>query len=428
MFGTDNEKSFEVTGYMLKSYLVLQRGVLEEVVFPIEGRLTLGRSPINLVHLTDQSVSRRHAVIYELGGENVIEDLGSHNGTYLNGERVQKAVLRNGDVIKLGNVTLIYKEEPIVESEDGRITQEILSMTQEVMVSTEDLDHVTISSGYDTVAEPSYRSRRLQDALSKCVLFSPIDQRALEVVVKHAKILIFDKGRTVFREGDRGNSLFVVLEGVVRVFTYDQAGREIHLALLGENQFFGEMSFVSGEPRNATVQVLEESLICEVGFNVVKGLVERWPQVGEILRRYHQERLEVMEARKRAAGLVERRRHPRLNERIPVSFSISAGGAVHGQFKGRVFRTVSRDLSVGGIKIQVQDRALFALPMGSQLRMEIGLPRPWGAIRAIGVVKSLLEGKEGADIGFIGIEFHEMSQVHRRKLEGFLQGTTPTQS
>jgi CRP-like cAMP-binding protein len=407
---------------MIKAYLVLMKGVVREVTYPIEDRVTIGRSPINVIHLTDPSVSRKHAVIYQVGGENVIEDLGSHNGTFINGEKVQKAALRNGDLIRIGNVVLHYKEEPVPEPAEAVITEELLETAQEVRILSDDLHHVRISTTESVAPDTSRLSRRLSDALSSCVLFSSVDQETLEFLSQNSRLLIFDRGRIIFRQGDRANSLFVILEGLVHIFIHDMEGRELHLAILGEGQFFGEMSFVAKEPRNATVQVLEETLLCEVGFSVLEEVLRRCPSVREVLERFHRERLEVMEAKKKAAGLVERRRYPRLNEAFPLSFSVLSSAGVGAMFKGRVFRSISRDISLGGVRLKIQDRALLALPVGTQLKMELLLPRPWGVMRVLGTVKSVLEGKEGGDIGYIGVEFYELSSANRKKLQQFLQG------
>lgn len=407
---------------MIKAYLVRMKGVVREVTYPIEDRITIGRSPINVVHLTDPSVSRRHAVIYQVGRDNVIEDLGSHNGTFINGERVQKAALRNGDVIRVGNVILHYREEAVPQSAEAVVTDELLDTAQEVHISSEESQYVRISTMDSVAPDISRLSRRLSDALSSCVLFSSVDMETLEFLSQNSRLLVFDRGRIIFRQGDRAKSLFVILEGMVHIFIHDMEGGELHLAVLGEGQFFGEMSFVSKEPRNATVQVLEETLLCEVSFPVLEEVVRKCPSVWEVLERFHRERLEVMEAKKKAAGIVERRRFPRLNEAFPLSFSVLSSGGMGGMFRGRVFRSISKDVSLGGVRVKIQDRSLLGLPVGSQLKMELVLPRPWGAIKVLGTVKSVLEGKEGGDIGYLGIEFRELSPANRKKIQQFLQG------
>ena len=64
----------------------------------------VGRSPTNNVYLKDRSVSRAHCQIRAEAGNGrcFIEDLGSTNGTFVNGQRVTEAELRDGDIIRLG--------------------------------------------------------------------------------------------------------------------------------------------------------------------------------------------------------------------------------------------------------------------------------------------------------------------------------------
>ena len=66
------------------------------------GAMSIGRAPDNDLHLTDTSVSSHHAKIFTYLDASYIEDLGSTNGTFLNGKRIQKHTLHTGDIIKLG--------------------------------------------------------------------------------------------------------------------------------------------------------------------------------------------------------------------------------------------------------------------------------------------------------------------------------------
>ncbi len=405
---------------MIKAFLIMEKGLLEERVYPLEERLTIGRSPLNVVHLPDPSVSRRHAALYSLGGRTIVEDLGSHNGTYVNGERVFKAVLKNGDTLRVGKVILHYREQYASEEEPNDITQEIIRTTQELLQGGDELADVKISMAGKDGTSFSHRSRRLSETLSRIPIFAPLDDETLCLVAHSARLLVFDRGRTVFRQGDRGSSLYVVLDGKVRVVTYDHEGRELELAVIGENQFFGEMAFFSGKPRSATVQVLEESILCELSFQMMLEVVRRVPQVRSILQSYYDERLQDTLAKKKAAGIVDRRKQPRLNERLPVSFSTV--GVLPSHLRGRIFRSTSQDISQTGIRIKVQDRALMSLPAGCQLRLEIGLPQGWGTVKALGILRNIVDSKEGGDLGYLGIEFLEMASGHKNKLMRFIRG------
>lgn len=70
----------------------------------------IGRGLTCDVHLDDVSVSRRHARIVERGGRPVLLDDRSLNGTYVNGQRVEAAMLSDGDEITIGRVVLRFVE------------------------------------------------------------------------------------------------------------------------------------------------------------------------------------------------------------------------------------------------------------------------------------------------------------------------------
>ena len=88
-------------------YLEIGDGAL----LPLPDRVTrLGRSMAAEVEIDDRTVSRRHALIVQRDGLAVLLNDGSLNGTFLNGERVDHAVLTDGDEISLGEAVLRYVE------------------------------------------------------------------------------------------------------------------------------------------------------------------------------------------------------------------------------------------------------------------------------------------------------------------------------
>jgi signal transduction histidine kinase len=86
-----------------KARLILQKKFAEPVIFQLgKFPVTLGRKSTNDIVLNDKSVSREHARIILSSGQIVVEDLGSANGTFLNGVRVSSSALTNGDALHLG--------------------------------------------------------------------------------------------------------------------------------------------------------------------------------------------------------------------------------------------------------------------------------------------------------------------------------------
>lgn len=64
------------------------------------------------IPLMQPGVSRQHARLFHLHSEEIIEDLNSTNGTYVNGVRITRCVLQNNDVIRIGDATLLFTRTP----------------------------------------------------------------------------------------------------------------------------------------------------------------------------------------------------------------------------------------------------------------------------------------------------------------------------
>ncbi len=93
--------------------LTMRTGPAPGKVFDLnQPEISIGRDVSNDFIINDVEISRRHARLYLQGTQYVIEDLGSTNGTFINGQRLSGShVLRAGDVVLLGeNVTLVFME------------------------------------------------------------------------------------------------------------------------------------------------------------------------------------------------------------------------------------------------------------------------------------------------------------------------------
>ncbi|MCK5119282.1 MAG: Crp/Fnr family transcriptional regulator, partial [Candidatus Latescibacteria bacterium] len=89
----------------------------------------------------------------------------------------------------------------------------------------------------------------------------------------------FQRHSVILLAEEEGNSLFIIQKGRVKVSILSEDGREIVLTLLGDGEFFGEMSLLDGLPRSATVIALEDTEALMLRREDLLRLIERTPQI-----------------------------------------------------------------------------------------------------------------------------------------------------
>lgn len=109
---------------MAKVILSLEGSVIREVNLDKE-RVTIGRRPQNDIQIENLAVSSEHARIITILNDSFLEDLGSTNGTLVNGNPIKKHILQNNDVIEIGKYTLKY----VSDSSAGQTSPEDFERT-----------------------------------------------------------------------------------------------------------------------------------------------------------------------------------------------------------------------------------------------------------------------------------------------------------
>jgi pSer/pThr/pTyr-binding forkhead associated (FHA) protein len=89
--------------------LIVQRGPNAGARFLLDGdRTTAGRRPDSDIFLDDVTVSRKHAEFVREGGQFLVRDVGSLNGTYVDRDRIDSVVLKDGDEVQIGKYRLVF--------------------------------------------------------------------------------------------------------------------------------------------------------------------------------------------------------------------------------------------------------------------------------------------------------------------------------
>jgi signal transduction histidine kinase len=114
------------------------------------------------------------------------------------------------------------------------------------------------------------------DELRQVPLFADISEEDLEQLYKMAETVSIPAGRLVLREGDPGDSLYVVLDGELEV-TKRQGDQDILLAIYKPGQFFGEMALLEQAPRSASVGTLQESRLMVISQAAFQTLLSCSP-------------------------------------------------------------------------------------------------------------------------------------------------------
>ena len=95
---------------MAELFLKFEDRVLQEILLS-RGTVTIGRQPDNVFRIDNPAVSGHHAKIYAESDHYVIEDTESFNGTYVNGQRISRVVLKHGDNATIGKHTIEFRDE-----------------------------------------------------------------------------------------------------------------------------------------------------------------------------------------------------------------------------------------------------------------------------------------------------------------------------
>ncbi|MCK5380197.1 MAG: cyclic nucleotide-binding domain-containing protein, partial [Candidatus Latescibacteria bacterium] len=115
--------------------------------------------------------------------------------------------------------------------------------------------------------------------LRRVSLFSGLKEDELDALAEVTARKTFQRHSVILLAEEEGNSLFIIQKGRVKVSILSEDGREIVLTLLGDGEFFGEMSLLDGLPRSATVIALEDTEALMLRREDLLRLIERTPQI-----------------------------------------------------------------------------------------------------------------------------------------------------
>ena len=135
----------------------------------------------------------------------------------------------------------------------------------------------------------SHNKEDLVAQLANIDLFEPLERSDLETIVDAMQRRHLAAGSTLFRQGDKGKSLFILIEGLLDV-NVAMDGPSHRVARIHPGECFGEMSLLTGDRRSATICAASESIVYEVGKKSISRIMARRPALVETLSQVLAER------------------------------------------------------------------------------------------------------------------------------------------
>lgn len=110
--------------------------------------------------------------------------------------------------------------------------------------------------------------------LNQLYVFSDLAPQETQELTRHSTTRTYPANTILISEGDLTDSLYVVLQGEVKVFVSDEQGKEVILNILGPGEYFGELALLDDEPRSASVKTLEKTKVMVITVQDFKKCLE----------------------------------------------------------------------------------------------------------------------------------------------------------
>ncbi len=204
--------------------------------------------------------------------DEAIEEYGKVAEAYARKGFILKAIAVNKKIVKL-DPDREEIHEKIHELQQQRAVQEDMVEVPSKDEMDEEEDEETIP--YEKARTP---------------LFSelPVDQ--FTEVARNLTHHTVESGEAVVEEGEKGDSMYVIVEGKVMVETTDTTEDTLELTTLSEGDFFGEVSLLTGKPRTATLTAVDETQLLELKKEDLENIESEFPGIKDTIKEFYKKR------------------------------------------------------------------------------------------------------------------------------------------
>lgn len=130
-----------------------------------------------------------------------------------------------------------------------------------------------------------------QPSVPKSPLFEVLEKDEREALVREMELETHEEGSVIISEGDPGTSMYVITSGEVKVYTRGTGGTgSLYLAKLGEGDFFGEVSVLTGKPRTATITASKPTELLRLDKEKLDNALATYPGIRKVLDEFYKKR------------------------------------------------------------------------------------------------------------------------------------------
>ena len=115
--------------------------------------------------------------------------------------------------------------------------------------------------------------------LHRVHMFSDLATDETDILTKHCTIRSYPANTILINEGDDSSSLYVIIEGEVKVFVNDEHGKEAILSIMGEGEYFGELALIDDSPRSASVMTIKPTKVMIITKADFKRCLKDYPEL-----------------------------------------------------------------------------------------------------------------------------------------------------
>ncbi|GAB6098365.1 Crp/Fnr family transcriptional regulator [Halanaerocella petrolearia] len=115
--------------------------------------------------------------------------------------------------------------------------------------------------------------------LAKINIFQDLNKQELKEIDRITYKETYQKNEIIFLEEEIGDAIYIIVDGLVKVFKMDETGREKTLSLLSKSDFFGEMALLDNNLRSASVKAIKDCQVLVIEKSKFKQVVAEYPEI-----------------------------------------------------------------------------------------------------------------------------------------------------